>query len=405
MNPLVYALPVFFGAIAIELWLVHRKNKMALYDLADAITSAHMGVFMLVVSVFVNFAVYNVVFDNFRFAEWPTDSVLMWVLALLFYDFCYYWVHRLGHEVSWFWASHIVHHSSEYYNLSTALRQTASGKLVVWVFYLPMALAGVPPKMYLVVGLIDLLYQFWVHTELVGRLGWFDRIFVSPSNHRVHHGQNDYCIDKNYGGLLIIWDRMFGTFAEERAGEKIHYGVRKPLRSYNILWANLHYYVDLWNLSRTARGWRAKLGVWTAPPGGWTDAPIEHFDGGHFERFAPVVAPAMRYYAATQSVVLLIFAVHCIAVAGSLPLAQGLAYGGLMAVGYMSIGLLLQGTAWARTLELARVLGMGVALGAAGNWFGFDMPMVARAVGVLWALISAFHLMRPGVRASQGVAA
>ena len=390
MNPLVFALPIFFIAIAFEVWLLHRKKKLALYDLADALTSAHMGIFMLIFSVFINVAVYTVVYDNFRLAEWPMDSIVLWVLALLFYDFCYYWVHRLGHEVSFVWASHIVHHSSEYYNLSTAMRQTASGKAVVWIFYLPMALMGVPPKMFVIVGLIDLLYQFWVHTELVGRMGWFDRVFVSPSNHRVHHGQNDYCIDKNYGGLLVIWDRMFGTFAEERVGEKITYGVRKPLQSYNILWGNLHYYVDLWKLAGQTKGWRAKLGVWMAPPGGWTDQPIEHFDEKNFTRFAP--SSTLRGYAAAQSAVLLIFAVHCIAGAGNLPLAQGLGYGVLLGLSYMSIGLMLQGTSWARSLELVRVLGMGAGL-------------AARAAGVLWALTSAFFLMRQGKQTSMGVAA
>ena len=403
MNPLVFALPIFFIAIAFEVWLLHRKKKLALYDLADALTSAHMGIFMLIFSVFINVAVYTVVYDNFRLAEWPMDSIVLWVLALLFYDFCYYWVHRLGHEVSFVWASHIVHHSSEYYNLSTAMRQTASGKAVVWIFYLPMALMGVPPKMFVIVGLIDLLYQFWVHTELVGRMGWFDRVFVSPSNHRVHHGQNDYCIDKNYGGLLVIWERMIGTFAEERVGEKITYGVRKPLQSYNILWGNLHYYVDLWKLAGQTKGWRAKLGVWMAPPGGWTDQPIEHFDEKNFTRFAP--SSTLRGYAAAQSAVLLIFAVHCIAGAGNLPLAQGLGYGVLLGLSYMSIGLMLQGTSWARSLELVRVLGMGAGLAASANWFGFDMPMAARAAGVLWALTSAFFLMRQGKQTSMGVAA
>ena len=403
MNPLVFALPIFFIAIAFEVWLLHRKKKLALYDLADALTSAHMGIFMLIFSVFINVAVYTVVYDNFRLAEWPMDSIVLWVLALLFYDFCYYWVHRLGHEVSFVWASHIVHHSSEYYNLSTAMRQTASGKAVVWIFYLPMALMGVPPKMFVIVGLIDLLYQFWVHTELVGRMGWFDRVFVSPSNHRVHHGQNDYCIDKNYGGLLVIWDRMFGTFAEERVGEKITYGVRKPLQSYNILWGNLHYYVDLWNLAGQTKGWRAKLGVWMAPPGGWTDQPIEHFDEKNFTRFAP--SSTLRGYAVAQSAVLLIFAVHCIAGAGNLPLAHGLGYGVLLGLSYMSIGLMLQGTSWARSLELVRVLGMGAGLAASANWFGFDMPMAARAAGVLWALTSAFFLMRQGKQTSMVVAA
>jgi alkylglycerol monooxygenase len=402
LNPLVFALPIFFIAIAFEVWLLHRKKKLALYDLADALTSAHMGIFMLIASVFITFEVYKVVYDNYRLVEWAGNP-LMWVLALLFYDFCYYWVHRFGHEVSWIWASHIVHHSSEYYNLSTAMRQTTVGKAVVWVFYLPMALLGVPPKMFIIVGLIDLLYQFWVHTELVGRMGWFDRVFVSPSNHRVHHGQNDYCIDKNYGGLLVIWDRMFGTFAEERVGEKITYGVRKPLQSYNILWGNVHYWVDLWKLSRAAKGWRAKLGVWMAPPGGWTDQPIEHFEEKNFTRFAP--SSTLRGYAAVQSVVLLIFAVHCIAGAGNLPKAEGLTYGALLAVSYMSIGLMLQGTAWVRSLELVRVLGMGLAIGLSTNWFGIDMPMAARAAGVLWGLTSAFFLLRQGKQHNAGVAA
>jgi hypothetical protein len=197
----------------------------------------------------------------------------------------------MGHEVNVLWASHVVHHSSEYYNLSTALRQTSSGWLFGWIFYLPMAVAGVPPIMFVTVGLIDLLYQYWVHTELVGRMGWFDRVFVSPSNHRVHHGQNDYCIDKNYGGILIVWDRLFGTFVDEREGEKIHYGIRKPLRSFNPVWGNLHYYADLWRASCVAVGWRAKLGVWLAPPGGW-NVPLEHFDGAHFVRYGYGAGPA-----------------------------------------------------------------------------------------------------------------
>jgi alkylglycerol monooxygenase len=139
-----------------------------------------------------------------------------WLLALVLYDFCYYWLHRMGHEVAVLWAAHVVHHQSQDYNLSTALRQTSSGALLGWVFYLPMALAGVPPLVFGTVALVDLLYQFWVHTEQVGKLGWFDRWFCSPSNHRVHHAVNDGYLDKNYGGILILWDRLFGTFQRRR---------------------------------------------------------------------------------------------------------------------------------------------------------------------------------------------
>jgi sterol desaturase/sphingolipid hydroxylase (fatty acid hydroxylase superfamily) len=140
----------------------------------------------------------------------------VWVAGLVAYDFCYYWHHRLGHESAIFWASHVVHHQSQEFNLSTALRQTSSGALLGWVFYLPMAVIGFPPQVFAAAALIDLLYQYWIHTEHVGRLGWLDHVLATPSNHRVHHAVNDGYIDRNYGGILIVWDRLFGSFVEER---------------------------------------------------------------------------------------------------------------------------------------------------------------------------------------------
>ena len=134
-----------------------------------------------------------------------------------------------------------------------------------------MAVAGVPPVVFVGVGLIDLLYQFWIHTELVGRLGWFDRVFASPSNHRVHHGINDRYLDKNYGGILILWDRLFGTFEEEV--EKPVFGVRGGLGTFDPVWANLAYYATMADLCRRARDWRDKIGVWFAPPG-WVPANL-----------------------------------------------------------------------------------------------------------------------------------
>ena len=173
-------------------------------------------------------------------ALWRNDAFWTtwygWLLALVFYDFCYYWLHRAGHESAIFWAAHVVHHQSQDYNLSTALRQTSSGALLGWIFYVPMALAGVPPLVFGVVALVDLLYQFWVHTEHVPKLGWFDRWFCSPSNHRVHHAVNDGYLDRNYGGVLIVWDRMFGSFQEE--DEPCVYGTRSPLNSWDPLWSN-----------------------------------------------------------------------------------------------------------------------------------------------------------------------
>ncbi|NDD75452.1 MAG: sterol desaturase family protein, partial [Gammaproteobacteria bacterium] len=229
MNPIVYAIPVFMLTILAEAWIAQRRDIRA-YDIADAITSLHFGVLSQVSSAFTKvfaFGIYVWVFESARLFTLPSDEVWVWVAALVAYDFLYYWVHRAGHEVNLVWASHQVHHSSEWYNLSTALRQTSTGALFVWPLYLPMAVLGVPPLVFGAVALIDLLYQYWVHTELVGKLGWLDRVFVTPSNHRVHHGQNDWCIDRNYGGILILWDRLFGTFAEERDDERVVYGIRK----------------------------------------------------------------------------------------------------------------------------------------------------------------------------------
>jgi hypothetical protein len=264
-----------------------------------------------------------------------------------------------------------------------------------------MAVAGVPPIMFVTVGLIDLLYQYWVHTELVGRLGWFDRVFVSPSNHRVHHGQNDYCIDKNYGGILIVWDRLFGTFVDEREGEKIHYGIRKPLRSFNPVWGNLHYYADLWRASCAAVGWRAKLGVWLAPPGGW-NVPLEHFEGAHFTRYQPTAPGPLRWYVALQYAVSVPFVTHCIAVAPTLPLAQAAAYALGILASSVCLGALLEGRGWARWAEAARVALLGMAFALVTDWFGFVAPDALRWTVLLFGLGSAFYLLRFGASVSDG---
>jgi alkylglycerol monooxygenase len=234
MSPsqiIVLATPVFFCADR------HRigrgcKRQRNTYRLADAISSISLGMLSQTSAVFtrlLRMGIYTALFEHV--ALWRRRCVLDqpgtgWLLALVFYDFCYYWLHRMGHEVAVLWAAHVVHHQSQDYNLSTALRQTSSGALLGWVFYLPMALAGVPPLVFGVVALVDLLYQFWVHTEQVGKLGWFDRWFCSPSNHRVHHAVNDRYLDKNYGGILILWDRLFGTFKRRRPGEPCVYGTR-----------------------------------------------------------------------------------------------------------------------------------------------------------------------------------
>jgi sterol desaturase/sphingolipid hydroxylase (fatty acid hydroxylase superfamily) len=302
---IVLATPVFFLLIAIEFVVGWKRGKNT-YRLNDAMNSIGLGVLSQITGVFSKlFAVgiYTLVFEHASIWQLSDKSLWVWITGLIAYDFCYYWLHRAGHTVALFWAAHVVHHQSEDYNLSTALRQTSSGWIAGWLFYLPMAVIGFPPLVFAVVALIDLLYQYWVHTQQIGKLGWFDRWFCAPSNHRVHHAVNDKYLDKNYGGILIIWDRLFGSFIEEDDHEKIVYGTRGPLRSWNPVWANLHNYADMFKDSWHASSWMDKLRVWFKHPG-WRPAdvaarfPKEPFDISKTSLYNPAMSKAAAWCAA-----------------------------------------------------------------------------------------------------------
>lgn len=311
---IVLATPVFLLLIGLEFAVGHARDRQT-YRLADAITSIGLGMLSQISALFtrlLRIGLYTAVHGAVAlFPDAPLwDHWGGWLLALLLYDFCYYWHHRIGHESALFWAAHVVHHQSEDYNLSTALRQTSSGALLGWLFYLPMAVLGVPPLLFAVVALVDLLYQYWIHTRQIGRLGWFDRVFASPSNHRVHHAVNDAYLDKNYGGILILWDRLFGTFAEEDERDPCVYGTRSPLRSWDPLWANLEVYWALARDSWRTRRWSDKLRVWLKPPG-WHPAdlagrdPGPTFDLRRVQIFDPGMAPGVRWFSALQFLALL----------------------------------------------------------------------------------------------------
>lgn len=366
MNPIVYAIPVFMASILLEAWIAHRRG-VAAYDIPDAITSLNFGILSQVSAVFVRvltFGVYVWVYENYRLGTLPTDEIWVWIVALIAYDFIYYWVHRCGHEVNLMWSAHQVHHSSEYYNLSTALRQTSTGAFASFPFYLPMALLGVPPIVFGTVALIDLLYQYWVHTELVRKLGWLDRVFVTPSNHRVHHGQNDYCIDRNYGGIFILWDRLFGTFAEERDDEPVVYGIRKPLASYNPVWGNLNVYAEVIRKSLNAGSPLAALRTWFDPPGG-RGVTLPHLDPSTVRRFDAGTSSAMRRYALAQYAVLALVSTYFLAVATALPWNERIAFALAIVMSTVSLGWLLEGRRRARAFEAVRLVVLAIVVSVA----------------------------------------
>ncbi len=306
---IVLVTPVFFLLIALELWIGWRRGRNT-YRLNDAMSSISLGMMSQAVGLLTKLftlSIYVWVYRNAAVFHLPGNSLWVWGTGLLLYDLLYYWNHRLGHTTALLWAAHAVHHQSEDYNLSTALRQTSSGWLVGWMFYLPMALIGYPPEVFGGLVLIDLLYQYWVHTQQIGRLGWFDRWFCSPSNHRVHHAVNDPYLDRNYGGILIIWDRIFGSFQDELDEEPCVYGTRDALQNWNPLVANWHVYGHLLRKMRAAPRWQDKLRLWWEPahwqPG--LGLKVDPYDPKAQQRYNPSMS-ARRQAAAVIAFVLVL---------------------------------------------------------------------------------------------------
>ena len=307
MNLITAAVPFFLLAIALEIiWGYQRGHNT--YRLNDAFSSLMLGILSQArrfIVLGVGGWAYHTVTELTMAPLWSTDHWLTWVVAFVLYDVCYYWLHRLGHERQILWAAHVAHHQSEDYNLSTALRQTSSGFLLGWVFYIPMYWVGIPAEVIVTVGALNLIYQFWVHTQHVPALGWFEWLFVSPSNHRVHHAQNDAYLDRNYGGVFIIWDRLFGTYQRELPHEPCIYGLRGPIASFNPLLGLTHVYRNMVNDIRLTRRWPDRLRVLVARTGWQPDearrlAPRDKQDIAEFSLYNPVVSAWIKVNAGLQ---------------------------------------------------------------------------------------------------------
>ena len=370
MELIAVAVPFFLFAVLLEL-VVDRVRGSGLFRANDAINSLSAGILSTTSGYFTRLLplfVWGLTLENFALFDMPLAwfdasprGIALWIVAALAWDFCYYWFHRLSHEISILWAAHAVHHQSEDYNLTTALRQTSTGFIFYWIFYLPLFLIGFPFEVLLTVYAVNLIYQFWVHTQIVRRLGVLDYILVTPSNHRVHHAQNERYIDKNYGGMLILWDRMFGTFQDELEADPVVFGVRKPLANWNPFWANLQVYHYLMFDALQTASWRDKLGIWFRRTG-WRPADVEQrfpkqrVDLSHFDKFDPPVSTWIRRYVLAQ---------FLIGLAGALTIAWLFAEAGAFAVlapclllwaQLYTLGLLNEGRPYAIRMEVARLL-------------------------------------------------
>jgi len=307
MDYVVYAIPFFLLAIILEFaYGLLKKNNT--YRLNDAIASLFMGSIRTankVVIIGLGGYVFSSIETHYALTRMDINSWATWIFAFVAYDFCYYWFHRISHERQLFWASHVAHHHSEDYNLSTALRQTGTGALISWIFYIPLFFIGVPAYVIVSVASVNLIYQFWVHSEHIPKLGWYELFFVTASNHRVHHAQNEEYIDRNYGGVFILWDRMFGTFKEEQDDVPCIYGIRGPIKTFNPIWANLHIYTKIVKEVFWAKSWKEKMYAPFAKTG-WQpesmpSSPIKDaFDAKSFVKYDPKISRMNNLYAFGQ---------------------------------------------------------------------------------------------------------
>ena len=307
MDYVALAVPFFLLAILLELiygWAI-KKNT---YRINDTISSLFMGSLRGtsgILKIGIGGTIFYIIETEFSLWRMDDTNILTWVFAFIAYDFFYYWFHRISHERQIFWASHVAHHQSEEYNLSTALRQTGTGFLITWVFYIPLFAMGVPSFVFVSVASINLIYQFWVHTKHIGKLGWYEWIFVTPSNHRVHHAINNEYVDKNYGGVFILWDRLFGSFQEELEEEECVYGIRGPIKTFNPIWANLHIYIKILKdvkMEITVRNLIRVLIARTgwSPDGSKHGSTKEAFNKEEFQKHDPKVNFVISAYALLQ---------------------------------------------------------------------------------------------------------
>jgi sterol desaturase/sphingolipid hydroxylase (fatty acid hydroxylase superfamily) len=393
VNYIALAIPFFFLLIGVEV-LFSLWHKKRFYRFNDSINDLSCGIAEQVLDVFTkSWLAVGYVYLSGRHALFRIEPSSAWAWVALFFgvDFCYYWFHRATHEIAALWGCHIAHHQSEEYNLTVALRQDAFQRWFGWVFYLPLALLGFPPAMFVTVSAFNTLYQFWIHTRAIGKLGPLEWVLNTPSHHRVHHASDPKYLDKNYGGTLIVWDRLFGSFRVEE--EEPRYGITKQLASWNPLWANVHYWVELWRTSRRAATLREALLYWLKPPGWSPENPTPNATAPKkaFAKYNPKAPLALNLYVLVQFVPALLSATLLLKLGDQgAPLPEMLGLAGLVVATLLSCGALLELKSWGLKLELVRLPLVAGALLLAGS--RADLFPAVLAAGLALALGSGLWL-------------
>ncbi len=360
VDYIALSVPVFFILIAIELAYTFYK-KLGYYRLNDSIANLSQGIGQQVTGLFMKTALffgYKHIFEHWRLFDLP-NTIWIWIILFIGVDFFYYWFHRMSHQVNALWAAHIVHHQSEEYNLTVALRQSWFQSWFSWIFYLPLAWIGFDPLMFLTLSAFNTLYQFWIHTRTIKNMGFLEYIINTPSHHRVHHGSNPKYIDKNHAGSLIIWDKMFGTFQKEE--EEVYYGITTPLASWNPVWANVHYWAELWGTAKKSDTIADKINVFIKPPG-WFPAklggfkPAPEIDAVNYKKFDASYSKNLILYVLVQFTIALASGSALLFLYPKMEITTVLPTAFFTIFTLLSCGALLERKNWLKYFEFARLI-------------------------------------------------
>lgn len=365
LNPVILSIPLYFLLIGLEL-IFQTVKKVKLYRTNDAITNISCGISSQVTNALwgvLSIGMYEFVSHNFTLISIP-DTWWSWLVLFVLVDLMYYWFHRASHEINFLWnTAHVVHHQSEDYNLSVALRQSSFGGVFSMVFYLPLAVMGFSSYAFLTVKGLNLIYQFWIHTEAIRKLPrWFEYLFNTPSHHRVHHGRNPKYIDRNHAGTLMIWDRLFGTFQAEE--ETPTYGVTKPINTWNPVWANVLPILDMIKQFAATPGISNKLKVLFYKPGwqpmeqgGYQPAPeLSTVDTTKFDLYPNL---SMIRYAIGQFALTLGFTTLFLFTSSGYSYWMKWLFAGFIIWSILALGLLMEDRKWMRYTEVVRIFAGG----------------------------------------------
>ncbi|EAT13344.1 sterol desaturase family protein [Bermanella marisrubri] len=368
MNYILMAIPGFLILILLELgWA--RYKQLDVYRLNDSTNSLALGMISRITRILyaaIPFSFYIYAHEHFALYHWE-NTLWTWVFAFIVYDLGYYWNHRLGHTMNIGWASHVIHHSSEEYNLTTALRQTSIPNIVGWVFYMPLAFLGIDPVIFASVAALNLLYQFWVHTQTIKRMpNWYEAIFVTPSNHRVHHAKNKIYVDRNYGGVFIVWDRIFNTFQPELNNEPVVFGISTQLKSWNPIWGNLHFITQLMKDAWNTNNYSDKFTLWFRRTGYRPHDVEQRFpitkSNEQIEKYDSNLSKTEQWYVFTQLAINFLWVFGFLNLAANLPIQTHFIFGGVLLFSLYSLGLVQERKPWRLYCEIIKFSLVAIAM-------------------------------------------